>query len=202
MSVDQFIEACEFGDLATVEDVGAIVGFNCQDGYGNTGLSVSLLAEGMAVFHFLLSRPDINVNLPGPDGYTALHIASYNDNEEAVRALVMRDDIDMTVKNSNGRTAKEDAANMKKDGLVAIMEEAEKVKKQKIEEEVAKAPTKDDVGLELARGVSSLAGTDDLVDLIIICRDGQEIKCHKVVLAALSEVRRTYHGCPCPISYF
>ena len=43
----------------------------------------------------------------------------------------------------------------------------------------------------MARGVAALAGREDLADLTIICQ-GQEIKCNKIVLAAMSEVRVVY----------
>ena len=116
------------------------------------------------------------------------HCAVYGKNEKALRVLVARDDIDMTVKNDSGDTAKEHAAGQVKHGLVAIMEEAEMGNKKKAEElEEVKAPAEEEVGQELFRGVAAMAGSEDFSDFTIICQ-GQEIRCNRLVIGAMSEV--------------
>ena len=187
MSVEQFVGACGTGDMDTVRQSGAVVGVNCQLGNGASGVMRSISHKQMLVFYYLLSLPDIDVNLSNSAGYTAAHYAIYFTNEEALRALVNRADIDLTIMNKDGQTAKELATKDGKHGSMAIIEEAEKVKDQTGKRKKIKAPTEEETRRELATGVSALVGSEDLADLTIICKE-QTFRCHKVVLAARSEV--------------
>ena len=187
MSHDEFFEACDNGDVATVRQTGAIVGVNCLSQLGDSGLMRSIIENHMPVFHYLLSLPEIDVNLTDTaDDRTALQYAVYYNHEEALRALVNREDIDLTVK-SGGLTAKEEAARDGKDALVAIIEEAEEAKKIRKREEVVKAPTKEESLREIGTEVAAMAGSEDLTDLTIVCKD-QSFECHKFLLAIRSEV--------------
>ena len=123
-------------------------------------------------------------------------------NEQAARVLAARDDVDMTIRNNKGETAKERAVAWGYHSLQAILEEAEVTRREKKkveeeaeearkkkaeEEEIMKAGSEEEARQELARGVAELAGSDDFTDFKIICL-GQEIKCHKVIIAAMSKV--------------
>ena len=188
MSVNQFMNACQSGRLATVRETVAVVGVNCQSVSGFTGLMRSIYYNHLPVFHYLLSLPDVNINIITNNGNTALHKAVGHNNAETVRTLVMRDDIDMTVKNKKGKTAKEYAAALKRRGLVLIIEAAEMAKKNK-EEEIKAAG--EEAHQELVRGVADLARSDDFSDFTIICR-GQKIRCSRLVIAAMSKVESKF----------
>ena len=121
----KFFKAFKSGDLATIIDTVSTVGVNYQDKVGITALMVSIFKNQMAVFNYLLSLKDLDINIVTDNGSTALHVAVYHKKEEAARALVARDDVDMTSKNAKGETAKESAVAWKYHGLVAILEEAE-----------------------------------------------------------------------------
>ena len=118
----QFLKSCRTGDLATVTQSVAVVGVNSQGRGGTCGLMWSINADQMPVLHYLLSLPEIDVNLADREyGFTAAHYAvSYYNREEALRTLVAREDIDLTVKDSYGDTPKEMAAAHVKCALVAL----------------------------------------------------------------------------------
>jgi len=181
-----FMNACDCGDLATVatnvDANGVTFTANCQDEGGFSGLMRSIYNNKMNVFHYLLALKDINVNLAHKYDGTALHFAVNKNNKEAVAALVMTDGIDMTIKNYDGQTAKQLARATGRHDLVAVMDEAGMAKVMK---EAAS-----DAQQDLARGVAAMAKSDDFSDFTIICQ-GQEIKCHKMVLAVMSEVFKT-----------
>jgi len=56
-----------------------------------------------------LLKAGANVNKTKPDGVTALHVASFNDQEDVVKELLAAKDIDPFKKNRDGRTALDDA---------------------------------------------------------------------------------------------
>ena len=185
--MEQFIEACGTGDMDTIRQAGAVVGVNCQLDNGLSGVMRSISQKQMPVFSYLSSLPDIDVNLADCSGYTASHYAVVLNNEAALLSLVNRADIDLTLKNTRGKTAKALAAEKGKHDFVAIIEEAERFKAQKRRRKEIKAPTDEEPRQELATGVSALVGSEDLADLTIICGE-QTFRCHEVVLAVRSEV--------------
>ena len=77
------------------------------------------------------------------------------NNGEAVRVLMMRDDIDTTLRDDLGQSAKKLAVNYGHHNLITIMEVVEVAKK----ELKAWAPTEEEVGHELLRGVAVMAGS-------------------------------------------
>jgi len=56
-----------------------------------------------------LLKAGANVNKTKPDGVTALHVASFNDQEDVVKELLAAKDIDPFKKNEDGKTALDDA---------------------------------------------------------------------------------------------
>ena len=56
-----------------------------------------------------LLKAGANVNKAKPDGVTALHVASFNDQEDVVKELLAAKDIDPFKKNRDGHTALDDA---------------------------------------------------------------------------------------------
>jgi len=52
----------------------------------------------------LLTHPDIDVNLPNREGFTALGLACFNGNVETVRILLMDSRVDATLAEENHRT--------------------------------------------------------------------------------------------------
>ncbi len=56
-----------------------------------------------------LLKAGANVNKAKPDGVTALHVASFNDQEDVVKELLAAKDVDAFKKNEDGNTALDDA---------------------------------------------------------------------------------------------
>jgi len=56
-----------------------------------------------------LLKAGANVNKTKPDGVTALHVASFNDQEDVVKELLAAKNIDLFKKNDDGNTALDDA---------------------------------------------------------------------------------------------
>ena len=136
------------------EDDNVSHGVNWQDDDGASGLMWSIARHHMAVVNFLLSLPDIDVNLSNETG-SALHWAVEFTNEEALKVLVIRKDVDMRIKNRQGKTAKELAEMKKKDACVAIIEEASQNKRE--------AKALDEAHHELVTGVAAMAGTSQIL---------------------------------------
>jgi ankyrin repeat protein len=62
--------------------------------------------QAYAFFSVLLRNPNLSVNLQDYEsGYTALHRALYAGNIRAARDLLLRNDIDVSVKDTEGLTA-------------------------------------------------------------------------------------------------
>src|SRR6056300_827419 len=57
----------------------------------------------------VLLKAGANVNKAKPDGVTALHVASFNDQEDVVKELLAAKDVDPFKKNEDGNTALDDA---------------------------------------------------------------------------------------------
>jgi ankyrin repeat protein len=57
----------------------------------------------------VLLKAGANVNKAKPDGVTALHVASFNDQEDVVKELLAAKDVDAFKKNEDGNTALDDA---------------------------------------------------------------------------------------------
>lgn len=62
--------------------------------------------QAYSFFSILLKNPEIKVNLQDYEsGYTALHRALFVGNIRAARDLLLRNDIDLSVKDAEGLTA-------------------------------------------------------------------------------------------------
>lgn len=76
---------------------------------GENALMMSLTEEREKDVDYLLSRPDINVNLVNADKQSSLHLAAINaktvGDDRYVLKLIIRDDIDATIKDAQGHTA-------------------------------------------------------------------------------------------------
>ena len=187
MSVEEFFSECKAGEVnAGVKQLVAKLGPNCKKSNGFTGLMymVSVSKTPSPLFHYLLSLPDVDVNHVSSKGLTVLHYAAFYNRVGAVRALVNREDTDMAVKNKKGQTAKEFAAARGHKECASIIGEAEGGRVE------ARNPTKEESLLDLATGVASMANSDEFADLTLQC-DGQEFKCHKIVVAARSAVLKS-----------
>lgn len=130
MSVDEICGVCHSGNLARVKELVDVVGVNCQDDSGYSALMCSTVYNTKNIFYFLLSQPGVDVNITSNDGNTALHLAAFLGIEEKVRVLANKDDINLEIKNKWGKTAKDVAAKGGHGGVVSIIEEAEKRKKE------------------------------------------------------------------------
>jgi len=111
----RYMDACYRNDVSVVKDNLSMVGVNYQDpvakaqnynGVSNysTGLIVAVSNKSNDVARFLLSQPNINVNLANIVFATALHVAVLDDNEEMVEELIKRKDIVTTMKTVHGDT--------------------------------------------------------------------------------------------------
>lgn len=68
--------------------------------------AASLAPTAYTFFSILLKHPHISVNLVDQEsGYTALHRALFAGNIKAARDLLLRNDIDATIKDAEGMTA-------------------------------------------------------------------------------------------------
>src|SRR6056300_1746950 len=68
-----------------------------------------------------LLKAGANVNKTKPDGVTALHVASFNDQEDVVKELLAAKDIDPFKQNEDGKTALDDA---KSDAVKKLLRKA------------------------------------------------------------------------------
>jgi len=98
---DQFLRLCARGDLKGVQEAlhsGADV--NCQDHWGNTGLTLAVNNDNTAVATFLLEQKGIDVDITNNFGRCALYFASMHDRRSNCLALILaRTDI-TTVNNT------------------------------------------------------------------------------------------------------
>ena len=68
-----------------------------------------------------LLKAGANINKTKPDGVTALHVASFNDQEDVVKELLAAKDIDPFKQNEDGKTALDDA---KSDAVRKLLKKA------------------------------------------------------------------------------
>jgi len=145
--------------------------------------------NSLSVFYFLLSQPGIDLNIIDGDGETALHNAVDNGNEEMVRVLANKRDMNLDIKNKKGKTAKDIASSSGLHDLVDIIEEAEKNKKTASQRELG-LPSQNEGLMKVAFDVGAMEQEDELKDLTIVCNK-ERIKCHKFPLVARSSVFKT-----------
>ena len=89
---DDFFKAVKFNDAAEVQTLLA-KGFDpnaVEEERGETGLMQALRENSMKVVRVLLKSPDVDLEAKAHNGDTALMIAAYKGNLEAVKALLER----------------------------------------------------------------------------------------------------------------
>ena len=178
-NVEDFVDACKLGNLAKVKSLVSTMKNNSR----SRGLMWAIYGNHLSVFNFLLSQPNLDINMAnGITGVTAAHVAAFSNMEDMLRVLVNKEEIDLDLRDRKGKTAKMYATAKAFNGCVSIIEEAEKLR------EAFTALTKEESLLLLATGVSAMK--DEFTDLSLICQ-GQEFRCHKVVVAARSPVLKT-----------
>ena len=179
MTIEDFMDACKHGNLANVKALVSIVNNDTQ----SRGLMWAIIGNHLSVFNFLLSQPYLDINMANSiSGATAAHVAALFNNEDMLRVLVNKEEIDLDLRDKKGRTAKMYATVKSFTDCVSIIEEAENLRK------AFTAPTKEESLLLLATGVSAMK--DEFTDLYLICQ-GQEFRCNKVIVSARSSVLMT-----------
>ncbi len=91
-SYDDFFQAAKTDDASAIADL-LRRGFDpntVEAERGDTGMILALRENGMKVFKLLLNANGIDIDQPAKNGDTALMIASYKTNREAVRALLAK----------------------------------------------------------------------------------------------------------------
>jgi len=173
--IDEFATACQEDDLEEVKKLVPVVGVNCTypDEYNCSGLMLAVVYDCITVFYFLLAQPGIDVNIADMvEGETILHCAVTNNEEEMVRVLANRDDMNLDIKNSRDETAKDLAAAKGFNHLVAVIEEAENNKKSR---KMVILPS----NMEVAIDDGVIKQENEFKDLSSAC-NGERIIGHKV----------------------
>ena len=164
MNIEEFVDACKAGNLAKVKALVSTMKNNSQ----SRGLMWAIYGNHLSVFNFLLSQPNLDINMANRiTGVTAAHVAAFSNMEDMLRVLVNKEEINLDLRDKKGKTAKMYATAKAFTGCVSIIEEAEKLR------EAFTAPTKEESLLVLATGVSAMK--DEFTDLSLVCR-GQEFR--------------------------
>jgi ankyrin repeat protein len=87
---DDFFTAAKFDDIATMQDLlqRGVDPNTREEKRGETGIMVALRDNSMKVFDALLAAPGLQIEARANNGDTALMIASFQGNLEAVKKLV------------------------------------------------------------------------------------------------------------------
>merc|ERR1712126_23490 len=111
MTVHSLCVACDVGNIQTVRDIVSSkeVDINGTDYYGDTPLMRATLRDKTEVVRFLLTQSDLRLDKKDGGGFTALHMACYNNSKITVLRLLCQDrrctPSVVNIKNNHGETA-------------------------------------------------------------------------------------------------